>query len=245
MNNSDFIVFVDESGDHGLESIDPNYPVFVLSFCILRKSDFVDVLTPSLQNFKLKHFGHDQIVLHESDIRRDRAGFAALKNPELKAAFMTELTDIVATIPFTLVASVIDKRNLTKAYLNPGNPYHIALTFGLERVFYFLKSQGAGTEVTHIVVEKRGKKEDDELELEFRRVCDGGNFKREQLPFEIVFADKKANSLGLQLADLTARPIGLHILRPNQANRAYEVVETKFYQSPNGKVRGWGLKCFP
>lgn len=29
---SDFLVFVDESGDHGLDSIDPGYPVFVLAF---------------------------------------------------------------------------------------------------------------------------------------------------------------------------------------------------------------------
>jgi hypothetical protein len=35
----DFMVFVDESGDHGLESCDPAYPVFVLAFCIIRKSD--------------------------------------------------------------------------------------------------------------------------------------------------------------------------------------------------------------
>ncbi|UUE99924.1 DUF3800 domain-containing protein [Xanthomonas hortorum pv. pelargonii] len=29
---SNYIVYVDESGDHGLETLDPNYPVFVLAF---------------------------------------------------------------------------------------------------------------------------------------------------------------------------------------------------------------------
>ena len=29
---SDYIVYVDESGDHGLKTIDENYPVFVLAF---------------------------------------------------------------------------------------------------------------------------------------------------------------------------------------------------------------------
>ena len=40
MNNefSDYIVYVDESGDHSLESIDINYPVFVLAFCIFLNS---------------------------------------------------------------------------------------------------------------------------------------------------------------------------------------------------------------
>jgi hypothetical protein len=34
----DYIVYVDESGDHGLRSMDPNYPLFVLAFCIFDKS---------------------------------------------------------------------------------------------------------------------------------------------------------------------------------------------------------------
>jgi hypothetical protein len=72
-----------------------------------------------------------------------------------------------------------------------------------------------------VVVECRGKKEDSELELEFRRICDGANRMGKPLPFDIIFADKKTNSAGLQLADLVARPIGLSILRPNQSNRAF------------------------
>jgi hypothetical protein len=59
----------------------------------------------------------------------------------------------------------------------------------------------------------RGAKEDKELELEFRRICDGANFFRKPLPFDIIIVDKKTNSEGLQLADLTARPIGLSVLR--------------------------------
>jgi hypothetical protein len=65
------------------------------------------------------------------------------------------------------------------------------------------------------------------------------------LPFELIFADKKSNSTGLQLADLIARPIGLHILKPEQPNRAFEVIEGKFYRSEFGRKEGYGLKCFP
>jgi hypothetical protein len=35
---SDFIVYADESGDHGLVSIDPQFPVFALTFCVMRKA---------------------------------------------------------------------------------------------------------------------------------------------------------------------------------------------------------------
>ena len=38
----DYIFFVDESGDHGMESIDANYPVFVLEFCVYAKETYAD-----------------------------------------------------------------------------------------------------------------------------------------------------------------------------------------------------------
>jgi len=65
------------------------------------------------------------------------------------------------------------------------------------------------------------------------------------LPFNLIIADKKANSEGLQLADLTARPIGLSVLRPEQDNRAREVLEGKFYRDKTGNKLGMGLKVFP
>ena len=80
MKFSDYIVYVDESGDHGLKTIDPNYPVFVLAFCIFHKQRYVEQIVPAIQGFKLKHFGHDQVILHETDIRKDRGDFSILKS---------------------------------------------------------------------------------------------------------------------------------------------------------------------
>jgi hypothetical protein len=34
---NDYIVFVDERGDHELVSINPSYPMFVLAFCLFDK----------------------------------------------------------------------------------------------------------------------------------------------------------------------------------------------------------------
>lgn len=243
--HSDYIIFVDESGDHGLDAIDPGYPMFVLAFCIIRKEDYVRQLTPAIQQVKFDHFGHDNVILHERDIRKDMGDFSSLKTREKKAKFMADLTAIVEATPFTLISCVIRKDNLKKRYATPDNPYHIALGFGLERAFYFLRSVGALGAKTHVIVEKRGKREDAELELEFRRVCDGGNYEKANLPFDVVFLDKKSNSPGLQLADLVARPVGLHILKPEQPNRAYEVLKTKFYANAGGTINGWGMKCFP
>ncbi len=240
---SDYIVYVDESGDHGLKNIDENYPIFVLAFCLFHKQDYAEQAVPKLQTFKFQHFGHDQAILHETDIRRDRGEFSFLKTRTAKSNFLNELTTIIEQATFTLVSTVIKKIPYRQRYHDPVNPYHVALGYGLERVFYCLREWQAHQQKTHIVVEKRGKQEDRELELEFRRICDGGNYEREQLPFELVFADKKSNSVGLQFADLIARPVGLHVFKPEQKNRAFEVIEAKFYGG--SRSNGRGLKCFP
>ena len=119
------------------------------------------------------------------------------------------------------------------------------MEFGLERLFRFLKGKGQDGPITHLVCEARGSKEDAELELEFRRIRDGANHFGKVLPFDILIVDKKTNSEGLQFADLTARPIGLSVLRPKQKNRAVEVLEKKWYRDGYGRKEGFGLKLFP
>ena len=48
----DYIVFVDESGDQSLKSIDEKYPVFVLSFCIFEKTHYYQRVVPEMLRFK-------------------------------------------------------------------------------------------------------------------------------------------------------------------------------------------------
>lgn len=241
---SDYIVYVDESGDHSLLSIDPEYPIFILSFCIFRKDEYAQAMTPAVRKLKFETFGHDMVVLHEIDIRKKKGAFAKL-GKEAREDFLDALTDIIEITDFRLVAVVIDKHKLKTRYATPEHPYHLAMEFGLERIYRYLKSMGQDGRLTHLVCEARGAKEDAELELEFRRIRDGRNIFNKPLPFELVVADKKTNSEGMQLADLTARPIGLSVLRPEQANRTHVVLEKKFCRDGNGVKAGIGLKVFP
>lgn len=241
---SEYVIYADESGDHSLVSIDRDYPVFVLAFCIFRKSDYTDIVVPRFQEFKFRYFGHDLVVLHNHEIRKAKGDFSMLYDREIRAAFMDDLTGLIADLPFTVVAAVIDKNKLTRRYADPTNPYEMAMVFCLERAYAFLKGQANHHLTTHIAVECRGAKEDKDLELAFRRTVDGGN-KWGNLAFDIVFADKKANSTGMQLADLIAHPIGRCVIKPEQPNRSYDVIKTKFRRSPRGNIEGWGLKTFP
>lgn len=241
---SDYLVFVDESGDHGLASIDPDYPVFVLAFCIVMKNDYKHYIVPELNKFKVKHLGSKKEVLHERHIRKAIKPFNFLLVPELRESFFNDLNRLMIKCPVELIASVIRKTELFDRYIFPENPYDLALAFGLERIFLHLHSLGCKPGKTNIMFESRGEKEDDNLELEFRRVCER-NATNQTLPFTFLKEGKGANIPGLQLADLVARPIGRSILDPSQPNRAYEILEKKFIRSPGGNTIGWGLKIFP
>lgn len=241
---SDYLVFVDESGDHGLEKIDPQYPVFVLLFCLVEKGTYASTLCTELQRFKYEFFGRDTVILHEYDIRKAYGPFSILQNASVRDRFMSGITTMLTAAPITLFASVIHKERLKGRYAAPANPYHLGMQFGLERLHHALRHLGQADRETFVICESRGRREDDELELEFRRVCDGRNFRRKILPFKIDFVPKSSNTAGLQLADLLARPIGRHVLNPAQPNRAFDTARSKLYQS-NGRVDGWGLKIFP
>jgi len=247
---SKYVVYVDESGDHSLQSIDENYPIFVLAFCVFHKNHYSDVIVPALEKFKFNYFGHDQVVLHENEIRKEKGAFNIFRSRDEKYQFLNELTDIIEFSNFILISCTIDKRALKKTNDIENNPYHTALGFCMETLYEFLSEKKQNEKKTHVIVECRGAKEDKELELEFRRICDGSNRINCNMPFEVIFSDKKVMSSGLQLADLVARPIGLHTLKPDQENRAFEILKNKFYCNGGRKelgkeYEGVGMKIYP
>jgi len=67
---SEFIVYADESGDHHLGKIDAQYPIFCLALCIINKKNYINHITPTIQQLKFDFWGHDNIILHERDIRK-------------------------------------------------------------------------------------------------------------------------------------------------------------------------------
>lgn len=251
-NFSDYIIYVDESGDHGLTRINPEFPLFILAFCIFRKSDFANLVIPQIKNFKFKWFGHDEIILHEKEIIRKENSFSFLQRTSSYGAFMDDLSAIIVNSPMTIIACVIDKLRLEKRYLYPMNPYDTALYLCIERAFEFLKDIGQHESTTHIIAESRSPrigaigKEDRDLMTAFEAIKDGRHKlqpKSGQITnFELRLASKASNSIGLQIADLVARPIGLSVLRPSQPNRAFEIIKQKIWK---GNEAGLGLKIFP
>lgn len=104
---------------------------------------------------------------------------------------------------------------------------------------------GQDMQQTTIICEARGYREDRQIELAFRNAIQDANPSLQRYAMDIVIADKRTNSEGLQLADLMARPVGLHVLRPQQPNRAWDVLASKIFTNDSGAVQATGLKILP
>jgi hypothetical protein len=154
----EYIVFVDESGDHELIKIDQQYPAFVLLFVIVRKDDYSNRICRDLQRFKFGVWGHDEVVLHEHEIRKPFGDFLFLIRKPARERFLAELTGLMKELPATVIAVIIDKPALVARYNAPVGPYGYAMTAGLERVFRHLESNGQSTATTPVIVERRGQR---------------------------------------------------------------------------------------
>lgn len=241
---SDYIVYVDESGDHNLEQPNNSYPVFVLSFCIFHKKYYNKSVVQAVQNIKFKHFGHDMVILHEREISRRKGQFKSL-SVEHFDEIMHDITDLIRQQNFIVISCAIHKEKLKKRYAKPYNPYDLGVLFGLERLYKFLEEKNQEDKRTFVIFEKRGLNEDNALKEAFGKICRNKNYN-----FEMILAHKQVNSAGLQFADLISRPIGNHVLRPEQSNRAFDIIKHKFYCKYGRKhtghdYKGYGLKIFP
>jgi Protein of unknown function (DUF3800) len=153
---SDHIVYADESGDHSLTSIDPQFPVFVLAFCILKKATYINHVVPAFQRLKFSFWGHDGVVLHGHEIRKEKGDFHILRVPASRAAFLSQLSGVIETADFMIIAAVIDKQRHVARYAEPADPYEIALVFCMERLQRYLINGGQSERTTHVQVECRG-----------------------------------------------------------------------------------------
>lgn len=237
------MVFIDEAGDHSLDPVDKDFPVFVLVFVVCNQDEYGDVLVPSFTRFKIKHIGHDGVILHSRDIRKALGDFSFLQIPERREVFHAELNEMMTQARFHLIAIAIRKQSHKERYGKAcRNPYELALEFGMERLKAYLDEVGQ-KQVT-LLAEARGKNEDDALRLAFLQLLKHGSYYHDfkSIDFELKFVSKKANVLGHQIADLCAYPIARRVIDPKKSYGAFEIVRAKFIDRP-----GWrhGFKIFP
>jgi hypothetical protein len=244
-----YFFYLDETGDHGLDFIDKNFPLFLLCGCLIRE-DNLRILEEEVQDFKHKYFKTDKVILHSRDIRKCQASFQILFDLELKARFYKDLNSIIEKTTFHIIGAGINKENHVKRYgLGAKDPYALSLSFIIERLIFCLDKLDAEATV-EIIIEERGKKEDRLLLSHFNSTMDKGTYyvSSERLKNKVVkfeYYAKKDNITGLQVADLCAYPLARNILYPEVPYLSFDIIKSKIYCSEKGEYVGWGLKIFP
>ncbi|MBW7835067.1 MAG: DUF3800 domain-containing protein [Sphingomonadales bacterium] len=241
------VLFLDESGDHNLSVIDPQYPMFVLGGVIMDKSYAEGELVRELNAFKMDMFGRTDIVLHTADITRNRNGFEQLKEASFRQLFYQRLNTLMRRLRYTVVACAIRKGDHLSRYgVAALDPYLLSLDVLVERFCFDIgKVSGGGV----IVAEKRDPTLDRELDLAWLNLkIQGTRFLQahdiEDRILGLNLRAKKDNIAGLQLADLVVSPIGRHVL--GKADKEdWRIVMDKFRASRTGEVKGYGLVILP
>ncbi|MGH9403310.1 MAG: DUF3800 domain-containing protein [Terriglobia bacterium] len=240
------IIFLDEAGNLNLDLKDEDFPIFAVTLLVCNQDEYCRSIVPAFLEFKIKHFGHEAVILHSRDIRKAQKDFGFLTNRERREAFLEELSALMGQLTYRWITTVIRKQQHRERYgMAAQNPYDLALTLCLERLLPLLEEERQ--QQVCILAEARGKLEDKELELSFLRTVNNGTYyvSRERfraVNFGLRFAEKARNVTGNQMADLIVYPIARHVLDPQKPNLAYDTVAAKEYRGA-----GWirGLKVFP
>ena len=241
------VLFLDESGDHDLVNIDPEYPIFVLAGCIMDLDYENKVLTSSLNKFKEELFRDSKIILHLADYTRNKTCFGNLCDKSFREKFYAGLNKIIRDSDFSLIACIVDKKEHIKHYKNALDPYLLSLEVVLERYIMFLKRN---KEKGIVIAESRGQQLDNQLNLAFLDLkISGTRFLR---PIDIVdtvidfrIRKKDENIAGLQLIDTIISPIGRRYLNRKNFYINYDIIKNKFRRHDCGKYRGYGLVILP
>jgi len=246
------IMFLDESGDHSLDKIDPSYPVFVLAGCIFDLDYYSKTVEPRVNELKNKHFNTTSVILRSYDIRKQKGDFACLVDRSKREAFYNDLNDLIRSMDFKIIMAVIHKTKFKEQYYAPDNPYNLCFKFILERAVMFL---GRSNEQLMFRMESRETHNDRKLAKVYEEFRSGDHlkenghimFKKEEIQskfLDLSFNQKTQNIAGHQIADLVAYPVGAFILNKDRKTESLKIIKTKLH-SKGSRFLNYGLKIFP
>src|ERR1051325_8645462 len=101
---TEYLLFIDESGTHDLNTVDPKWPVFVLVGLLIGEQYYQRTLVPRVKALKAKFALDATIVLHSRHIRRCEGAFAFLHDPAVRSEFHASIDAVVRMSRFRLFA---------------------------------------------------------------------------------------------------------------------------------------------
>ncbi|MCX4294700.1 MAG: IS3 family transposase [Prevotella sp.] len=224
---------MDECGDHNHAKYDPGFPVFTLCGILVSRQN-LNALNKAFEDLKEDIFGTKDVVIHSVDIRKWRGPFSILADESARVRFFEGIERILSRHEaYVIVSCTILKEQLNKFCVRgeEDDVYGLSLSYLIERsIFYVDNNDNEGSPEISVVVERRGKKEDNKLLDYFNGLRNRGTkwVEADRLRSRVRdfgFKNKKDNIIGLQIADLIAYPVTIHLLHPERNNPFYEAVK--------------------
>ena len=224
-----YYLFIDESGDQNLANFNPDFPVFTLCGAVMNEDTYM-LLDKNIRELKNEFWEGKRIVFHSRDIRKCEKGFEKLFDLEIKKRFYDVINSIVENTEYSIIASSIQKEKFIQQFGRLEDVYGIALSSIIERTVQMLDEEQkkiAPEKIElHVIVEKRGKREDTLLINHYNKLFDIGTFyvqpERIKTYFKSFrFESKSENIHGLEFADLLAYPISRYVIDSGYANPAF------------------------
>lgn len=247
--NKKLLVFLDETGDHSLNKIDLDFPIFAVTGIVFNPTDYPDAVF-RFNRLKLDYFSHEGIILHSREIASRENDFTFLNDKQQRESFLSEISEQVNLTKMGITAGIIKKIKLKKKYTDPFSPYDLAFSFVFEKIFKYACNQGV--DYIHFISEARGHRENKELHktFEWLKKKDQPNGSRsfprfidqnklDSIHTRLEFRKKQSNIIGLQIADLIVSPIARTILK-EENHPSLRYFENKFIY---GMAKS--LKVFP
>ena len=103
-----YYLFIDESGDHGLKTIDSSFPVFVLCGVLMSENEYSKINSDS-ENIKLKYWDNKNVILHSRDIRKCNNEFKILFDLKIKEQFYIDINNILTANNYKIISLIHTK----------------------------------------------------------------------------------------------------------------------------------------
>jgi len=257
-------IYIDETGNHDMtHADDPNHRFLALTGIILESDYNMSVFQPELEAIKRQFFKHDPdapVIFHRSEIINRRPPFEPLRNAEVEERFNQTILEGLERWQYYAITVVIDKKAHREQYSAwHYHPYHYCLAVMLERYVLFLHY---GNHLGDVMVESRGRVEDEKLKDSFQRLYNSGTdhipaerWKERLTSVELKVKPKTADIAGLQLADIIAHPSRREILldhglitdtREVFGDKICKILrDNKYLRSRAGQIEGYGKKLLP
>lgn len=257
-------IYIDETGNHDLTHADDENQRFLALTGVILESEYnTDVFQPEIEALKRSFFQQDPdtpVIFHRKELVNRRAPFHVLRDPDVEARFNQSLLQHLEHWQYRVITVVLDKKAHRDQYsVWRYHPYHYCLAVMLERFVLFLhygKNRG------DVMVESRGRAEDEKLKDSFRRLYKNGTdnipaerWQERLTSSELKVKPKTADIAGLQLADLIAHPSRREILIQHKlltdnrdifGNKICQILQAdKYLRSRTGKIDGYGQKLLP